>query len=121
MYDVKMMHEEKHKENTGVSNKLILENLRKLSESLSNIVIRVPIIPGVNDRAENISQTAKFIASVQGVQHISLLPYHRIGRQKYKRLNTLYPMEKTQSPSQKKIEKIKNLLEHAGFKVKIGD
>lgn len=121
MYDVKMMHEGKHKKFTGVSNKLILENLRKLSEKVSNIIIRIPIIPGINDNEENITQTAKFISTLQGIQYISLLPYHKVGKQKYKRLNRTYLQDKTPSPTYEKIEKIKKELEHTGFVVKTGD
>lgn len=121
LYDLKMMNEGKHEKFTGVSNKLILENLRKLSEKVSNIVIRIPIIPGINDNEENINKTVKFISMLQGIRYISLLPYHKVGRQKYKRLNRTYLQVKTQSPTYEKIEKIKKKLENAGFIVKTGD
>lgn len=120
-FDIKMIDEEKHREMTGVSNKLILENLRKLAEDENPVVIRIPIIPGINDTEENIPKTAEFIAALRGVEYVSLLPYHKVGRQKYKRLNRTYLEERTQSPSQEKIKKIKKKFEEVGFTVKIGE
>jgi pyruvate formate lyase activating enzyme len=121
LYDFKLMDDEKHKEVTGVSNKLIIENLKKLSEKGSQIVVRIPIIEGVNDADENITRTAKFIASLPGIKEISLLPYHKGGRQKYARLNKTSKMDKTPAPSKEKINRIKKRLEHFGFQVRIGD
>ncbi len=105
----------------GVSNKLIIQNLKKLSAKGSNIVVRIPIIEGVNDTDENIIGTAKFIASLPGIKEISLLPYHKGGRQKYSRLNKASRMDKVLAPSKEKIKKTKKKLERYGFRVKIGD
>ncbi len=121
LYDLKLMDDKKHQEAMGVSNKLIIENLKKLSEKGSQIIVRIPIIEGVNDTEENIIGTAKFIASLPGIKEISLLPYHKGGRQKYSRLNKASKMDKAPSPSKEKIKKIKKKLEHYGFEVKIGD
>jgi len=121
LYDVKMMDEKKHKETTGGSNKQILENLKKLSEKGKKIVVRIPVIPGVNDTEGNIAQIAGFIASLKGVNDLSLLPYHKGGSQKYMRLNKAFMRNKIHPPSDEKIKKIKKILEHFGFKVKIGD
>jgi pyruvate formate lyase activating enzyme len=121
LYDFKLMDDKKHQEAMGISNKLIIENLKKLSEMGSNIVVRIPIIEGVNDTDENITGTAKFIASLPGIKEISLLPYHKGGHQKYSRLNKTSKMDKTPTPSKEKIKKIKKQLERYGFEVKIGD
>jgi len=121
LYDFKLMDDEKHREATGVSNKLIIENLKKLTDKSSKIVVRIPIIEGVNDADENITETARFIASLPDIKEISLLPYHKGGRQKYARLSKASKMDKTPSPSREKIERIKKKLECSGLKVKIGD
>jgi len=121
LYDFKLIDDKKHQEAIGVSNKLIIENLKKLSEMGSKIVVRIPIIEGVNDADENITRTAKFIASLPGIKEISLLPYHKGGRQKYARLSKASKMDKTPASSKGKIERIKKKLEHFGFQVRIGD
>ena len=121
LYDFKLMDDKKHQETTGVSNKLIIENLKKLSERGSQIVVRIPIIMGVNDSHENITKTAEFLTSLPGIQGISLLPYHKGGRQKYARLSKSSRMDKTPAPSREKINRIKKRLEHFGFQVRIGD
>ncbi len=121
LYDFKLIDDKKHKEATGVSNKLILDNLKKLSVKGRKIVVRIPIIEGVNDDNENITETAKFIASLPGIKEISLLPYHKGGRQKYTRLSKDSKMDKTPATSREKVNRIKKWLEHFGFQVRIGD
>jgi pyruvate formate lyase activating enzyme len=120
LYDLKLMDEEKHKKYTGVSNKLILENLRKLAARGSKVAIRIPLIPGINDDEDNINRTAELIHSLEIIKNISLLPYHKAGREKYKRLNLLDKMSKTQAPSAERVKEIMKSLKHLGFSVKIG-
>ena len=86
LYDVKTMDDRTHKKYTGVSNKLILRNFERLAEDGSNISVRFPIIPGVNDDAENVNRIAEFMLS-HGVKQVCLLPYHRAGIEKYRSLN----------------------------------
>lgn len=86
--DLKLLDEEKHIKYTGVSNKLILENIKKLCEmSVENvapkIIIRRPIIPGVNDDDDTTIAIAKFINDLPGNPEINLLPYHNLGESKY--------------------------------------
>ena len=120
LYDIKMMDDEKHIEYTGVSNEPILDNLKKLAEQGSVIMVRLPIMPGINDDDDNINKIAEFILSLRCIKDISLLPYHRAGSEKYQRLNKAYRMDKTQPSSDEKIVEIKKNLEHLGFKVKVG-
>ena len=82
LYDVKCASESLHKEGTGVSNRLILENLRRLSESFKgDIIVRIPIIPGFNtDRAE-LKKIAGLLQDLN-IKQIELLPYHRMGEHK---------------------------------------
>ena len=86
LFDCKETDQELHKEYTGVDNKIILENLKALSDAGSKIILRCPIIPGFNDRAEHfkgISETAeKFI----GIEHIEIEPFHPLGESKYSAL-----------------------------------
>jgi pyruvate formate lyase activating enzyme len=119
LYDIKIMDEKKHRKYTGVSNKLILQNLKKLTDKGSNIQVRFPIVPGINDSEENVTRTAEFLVSC-GTKSISLLPYHRSGIEKYMGLGKTYKLGKTRSPSDQDMRKIKETFEAFGLKARIG-
>jgi pyruvate formate lyase activating enzyme len=119
LYDIKTMDDRTHRKYTGVSNKLILRNFERLAENGSKISVRFPIIPGVNDDAENVTRMAEFALS-HGVKQVCLLPYHRAGIEKYRSLNRAYRLEDLQSPSDKKMELIKEKLITVGLDVRIG-
>ena len=91
LMDIKHMNEEKHKEFCGQSNKLVLENAKKIQQSGANLIIRVPVIPTFNNTKEEIAEIAKFAKSL-GVKRLHLLPYHRMGEDKYKGLNRPYAL-----------------------------
>lgn len=92
LMDIKHMNGEKHKAFTTQDNKLILENARKIAESKTELIIRVPVIPTFNDTPEEISAIAEFASSLPNVKKIHLLPYHRLGSDKYKGLGREYLM-----------------------------
>jgi len=119
LYDLKFMDSEKHKKYTGVSNKLILENLKLLSLKHSNIIVRIPIIPGINDDDDNILETVKFISSLN-LKEINLLPYHKMGIAKYNRLGLSYKLSKIKAPIEEKIKDIELRLKKFNLNIKIG-
>ena len=119
-YDLKHMDPEQHLETTGVSNQLILDNLRILSQAGSRIQIRIPLIPGINDSLEHAHRMAEFLASLPVIHDISLLPYHKMGSQKYKNLNASYSNPDTEPPSQESVDSIREALEDQGFRVRMG-
>jgi pyruvate formate lyase activating enzyme len=82
LYDLKLMDDAAHREHTGVSNRRILENLRRLSTLGRAIHVRIPLIPGVNDGPENIRRTAEFLKPLRNIDRVSVLPYHKGGRAK---------------------------------------
>lgn len=87
LYDLKMMNSERHRKWTGVPNEKILENLKVLAEYGASIIIRIPLIGGVNDDIENMTQTARFVSSLSGQKiMVNLLPYHKIAQHKYGKL-----------------------------------
>ena len=91
LYDLKMMDSEKHKKWTGSPNELILTNLQLLARLGKKINIRIPLIKGVNDDEENIHQSAKFIAALEGEKPlVNILPYHNIAAKKYEKLGKTY-------------------------------
>lgn len=87
LYDVKCFSESLHIEGTGVSNKHILENLKKLSTNFSgDIIIRIPVMTGFNNDIEEIQKIADFLKEIK-TKAVELLPYHKMGEHKYEALN----------------------------------
>lgn len=119
LYDIKLMDDEKHLEFTGMSNKLILDNLKKLSLIHKNINIRMPIIEGVNGNEEHIIETIRFIEGLN-ISKVNLLPYHDIAKHKYKKLGKVYEDDRMSKPSDEKMQKFKEMFENNGYKAKIG-
>ena len=120
LYDFKMMNPRKHEELTGVPNTMILDNFKRLVEYGKSIVVRVPVITGLNDQMENFSEMVEFLKAYVPGNRVDLLPYHRLGVSKYNRLNRDYALEELFPPPKDKIEAIRSLLTASGFDVKIG-
>jgi len=118
LYDLKLVNDKKHQKYTGISNKEILENLLLLSELKYNIVIRIPIIPTINDSKEDIADFGKFIQKLNIIR-VDLLPYHTIGEEKYKKLKKVNRMKEIIPPSKERLEKIKKQLESFNLNVSI--
>ncbi len=94
LMDIKHIDSEKHKRFTGRGNELMLENARKVAESgKTKLDIRVPVIPTFNDKPEEIRAIAQFADKLPGVKKIHLLPYHRLGQDKYDGLGRKYEMD----------------------------
>ena len=104
LYDIKAVDSEIHKNFTGVSNNLILNNLTGLFARTANIRIRIPIIPGVNDTTAETRNIKKFLSEYKPLE-IELLPYHSMGEHKYDALNMKMTSFKT--PPQSAIDKLK--------------
>jgi pyruvate formate lyase activating enzyme len=121
LYDIKTMDDAKHRALTGVSNRLILENLAALSRRGHAVILRVPIIPGVNDSDEEIRALGALAASLPSLLRIELLPYHRIGVEKYGRIARQYSLPEIRPPSHDLIAAISLLLhQHSGLLVEVG-
>lgn len=93
LMDIKHMDDIKHKAYTGQSNKIILENARRIADSGMHLIIRVPVIPGFNDTEIEIRQIAEFTQSLGTVHELHLLPYHRLGQDKYEGLGMDYTLK----------------------------
>lgn len=116
LYDVKGMNNETHKKVTGVSNTLILKNLKALSRT-KDIIVRYPLIPGITDSKKDIAAFAEFISSIP-VKEIDVLPYHKAGVEKAKKLKK--PVFIADPPSAETVEDMRKMLKRVGMKVKIG-
>jgi len=120
LYDLKLIDEEKHIQFTGVSNQVILKNLKLLSQQGKKIIVRLPLIPGVNDDEENILATGNFVASLKNVEELNILPYHRAGIEKFKRLNKTKEAFIRHPPTTEEVRSIENTLKQFKLKVHIG-
>lgn len=120
LYDLKLMDDDKHREFTGASNQSILKNLQTLSQQGHHIIVRVPIIPGINDDAETVRQIGAFVSALPHPIGVDILPYHHIGIDKYLRLNKPYRLFETRQPSAERMAEVAQQLNQFGLSVRIG-
>ena len=113
LYDLKLLADAKHRELVGVSNVEIIRNLRELAARGHDIVLRVPIIPGVNEDDDSIGRMGAFAAALPGLIGVDVLPYHHIGAEKYRRLGRPYSLDGLAPPSAERMTEIAGML--AGF------
>jgi len=118
LYDLKMIDDGRHKRYTGTSNKLILSNLQRLAESGAQIEIRIPLIPGVNDDAENLKRSAAFIAGLPNITGIEFMGYHNIAAAKYESIGIEYQLPDTTPPSDAAMLAAAQYFEDVGLNVK---
>lgn len=115
-FDIKHMDPEIHKKGTNVSNKLILENAKRIASIGSyRMIFRVPVIPGFNDSVENITATAKFIRKT-GRKEVNVLPMHHLGSTKYDLLGMEYTYNAIKPPNWGRMEEIKDIFEAYSIK-----
>ena len=117
LYDIKCADSENHRRFTGCDNGRILENLRKLAQTGANIWIRVPVIPDVNDNAEEMERIAKIAASIPGVSRVTLMPYHTLGKSKYQTLGLIPGYDTDKMISQSKLSELKSKFISKGLTV----
>jgi len=119
-FDIKHMDALVHRELTGVSNELILENARRVS-TIRPTIIRIPVVPGCNDSDDNISATARFATELgENLKRIELLPYHKFGTQTYGRLGRKYELIDIEPPSDDHMKRLKEIIESCGVRAQIG-
>lgn len=121
LIDIKHMDPEKHKMATGVSNEIILENLRHLAERGASIRLRLPIIPDFNDSPENIEEVAKFAKSLgPSVKGVDVLPFHSYCANKYEALGLDWEYAETQSMDKADVVPLEEILKSYGLETTIG-
>ena len=122
LMDIKHTNPAKHKEFTGRSNELMLENAKKIADShMTELSIRVPVIPGFNDTEIEIRVIAAYVRKLGNVRRMHLLPYHRLGQDKYDGLNRPYLMGDVKPPTNEKMERLLKVAEEvSGVECRIG-
>ncbi|HNW84669.1 MAG TPA: glycyl-radical enzyme activating protein [Candidatus Cryosericum sp.] len=119
LYDIKLVDEARHRQWTGHGNAGILTNLRTLAQARAHVVVRLPVIPGANDDDANVGQLAGLMRDL-GLRRLDLLPYHRIGTEKYVRLGREYSLPELRPPSTEQLERLQAMFEAAGLEVVTG-
>ena len=111
LLDIKHINPEKCVELTGYTNKNTLEFAKYLSNINIPVWIRQVLVPGYTDDKFDLIDLKKFIATLSNVEKVELLPYHNLGKFKWKEIGVPYELENVPSPTLEEIEKVKNLLE----------
>jgi pyruvate formate lyase activating enzyme len=117
LYDLKLMDDERHRRATGVANGPVLDNLRGLSQAGARLTVRFPLVPGVNDDDENVRATAAFLAALPGPPPVTVLPYHGLGADKYRRLGRDYALREVAGPSAERVRAVAGMLRGYGLAV----
>lgn len=122
LFDIKHLDATKHQKYTGVSNNLILSNLRLILDSGNQVILRIPVIPGINDDQGHLSSLCDFISDIKcrNLLRINLLPFHRVGAGKYRKLDIPYRMAEAVQPSGVRMKELQEFFSMTGVKVKVG-
>ncbi|MBO4262395.1 MAG: glycyl-radical enzyme activating protein [Clostridia bacterium] len=120
LMDIKHINREKHKEFTSQYNDRILENAKKIAASGVKLIIRTPVIPTFNATKAEIAEIAKFASSLKGVEEMHLLPYHRIGSDKYAGLGREYSLKGIEPPTKELMEELLAVVNSFGLRGQIG-
>lgn len=120
LYDLKAFDDARHRRLTGVSNRQILRNLRRLSELGQRIIVRVPVIPGVNDDPRDLQALIDFTAALPHLERVDLLPFHPTAAGKYERLGRANPLLDLKSPSAGYMEELAGAFQQRDLLVQIG-
>ncbi len=119
LYDIKCIDGEKHKRFTGVSNVEILENAGFLSAHGAAMFIRVPVIPGFNDSTEDMRKIGGFAQTLDSVQEVHLLPFHKLGGFKYDMLGRENPYAEVEKLPHERVLTLQSIFEEFGLPCRI--
>ena len=120
-YDFKHLDPEAHGRSTGVSNRRILENLRRLSGLFRSLVVRIPVVPGFNDSPEVQRRMFGFLVKLPSAVEVELLPFHRLGSAKYTGLGREYHMDSVQSLRREDLNAAVQMGREMGLSIRSGE
>ncbi len=137
LFDVKAIEDTLHRAIAGVSNRAILANLGRVARRVqdgpragsdpaspgarpeTNLVVRFPLVPGVNDADDNIRDIGRVVSSL-GISRMDVLPYHRAGVAKYERLGRPYTLASTEPPTAERVQEVVDMLSEYRLTVRVG-
>ena len=119
MCDLKIFDDEAHKVHTGVSNKNIVENIKKIDELGIPVIVRTPLIPGVTDSKDNIEKIAAYVGGMKNLFRYELLNFNPLGEGKYRSLNRENKFESARPFGEDKVNEMRKLLDEIGVAYKI--
>lgn len=117
LYDLKIIDDDLHRKFTGVSNEIILNNLKYLTDKGGKVIIRIPLIPAITDTYKNLSELSAYIGKLKNVRRIDLLPYNEIAESKYKRFNIAYRPGKLITQNENKLNEIIKYFNNTGLEI----
>lgn len=120
LYDLKLMDDDEHIKYTGISNKQIFHNLEFLLKNKAQVIIRIPLVPGINDGDKQIDSMISYLTMLSGIRNVDILPFHHFARSKYERFNRISRMKDIPKPTGSRLGELKTRFERAGFITKIG-
>ena len=120
LYDLKSLNDDIHRKYTGVSNRKILDNLEIALGGTARVVLRVPLVSGFNDTAEDQERLIDYLQGLENLDQVDILPYHPFGTNKYRRFHKKNRQNGFAAPSAENVASMKAALMHAGFAVNIG-
>lgn len=121
LMDIKHADSAKHERYTGKTNELILENARFIADFPGvDLTIRVPVIPGFNGTKEEIAAIVSVASNLSRINGVHLLPFHRMGENKYNHLQYNYKMKGVMPLSNEYMQELKQVVERAGLHCQIG-
>ena len=120
MMDIKLLDSQRHRECTGVPNERILANALRLGEQPQPLIVRTPIIPGVNDNPEDVAAIAQFVAQLPNLLYYELLPFHPMATSKYSSLDMDYRAKELKSPKKELMEALTEVASGYGVKARHG-
>lgn len=106
LYDLKLLDPEKSKEYTGISSKPVIDNFKYLAQNGSQLIVRMPLIPGVNDHRDHLRLMADILNEI-GINELELIPYHNLGVHKYRGLNMDYQLQELEAPSKNQMAAVR--------------
>ena len=115
MMDIKLMDSNLHRECTGVGNERILANANRLGRVGKPLIVRTPIIPGVNDTEEQVAAVAAFVSELPNLLYYELLPFHPMGRDKYESLDMPFRAEGLEIPPSEQMDRLTQVAESYGI------
>ena len=120
LFDIKAYDSRLHRKYTGAGNELILENIKKTADKNKELIIRMVIVPGMNDNIEDIKKRISFIKELgSAVKQIDILKYHNLGEGKYKSLGMIYSVPKDLYREESFWKKVKEMASETGVKVTV--